>query len=123
MSYKYGDRSICVCFKCECVRTTTMLYRDVVDVVGDLQVEVKDILVGVCDTCDEVISIPQQSSDAIQEALNPEDEDEDEEDLCESCEKRPAEEPHTCPYSVDINDNYDECTCCSECESECAYDI
>jgi hypothetical protein len=35
-----------------------------------------------------------------------------------------AEEPHTCPYSEEINgDSETLCECCSNCEHECAMDI
>ena len=30
-----------------------------------------------------------------------------------------SEPEHTCPYSVEINDNYDTCNCCDECRQEC----
>jgi len=45
--------------------------------------------------------------------------------LCESCNKNPAAEPHSCPFQEDINDNFDEeyCTCCSECQHDCLMDI
>lgn len=47
---------------------------------------------------------------------------------CDGCECRschnPAEEPHTCPYKTEINDDYESlCNCCSECEQECRWDI
>lgn len=32
-------------------------------------------------------------------------------------------EPHTCPYKVDVEDDYEECTCCEKCQDECADDI
>ena len=33
-------------------------------------------------------------------------------------------EPHTCPFSVEIHDDYDTlCNCCEECEYQCAMDI
>lgn len=36
----------------------------------------------------------------------------------------PGEELHTCPYSEDINGNYETlCNCCSECSNQCAMDI
>lgn len=35
-----------------------------------------------------------------------------------------ATEPHTCPYSVEINDNTTTlCTCCEACQRECELDI
>ncbi len=44
--------------------------------------------------------------------------------LCERCKALPAQEPHTCPYAEDIhNDSKTLCTCCTNCEHECAMDI
>lgn len=35
-----------------------------------------------------------------------------------------AEEPHTCPFSEEIHDDYEStCTCCRECAHQCAMDI
>jgi hypothetical protein len=43
--------------------------------------------------------------------------------LCK-CGKHPAEEPHTCPYADEINDDSETlCRCCAECTQECAWDI
>ena len=44
-------------------------------------------------------------------------------ELCPKCGLHPAQAPHTCPYDVEINDDYDLCTCCEECESDCLGDI
>ena len=44
-------------------------------------------------------------------------------EMCPKCGKNPAAEPHICPYDSEINDDYEECTCCSECESDCADEI
>ncbi len=36
----------------------------------------------------------------------------------------PAEEPHTCPYAEEINNDSEKtCTCCAACQRECAMDI
>ena len=50
--------------------------------------------------------------------------------MTEKCEgghckgKNDAEEPHTCPYAEDINDDHESlCTCCNDCAHECAMDI
>ena len=33
-------------------------------------------------------------------------------------------EPHTCPFQSEMNDNYGEyCTCCPDCEEQCAMDV
>lgn len=44
--------------------------------------------------------------------------------LCTSCHKNNATEPHCCPYQAEINNNEDAeyCTCCHDCEHECAMD-
>lgn len=44
------------------------------------------------------------------------------------CKYNDAESEHTCPYDVEMRYNDDEdsfslCTCCSDCESNCAGDI
>ena len=41
------------------------------------------------------------------------------------CGVNPATEPHPCPYAEEINDNDDPefCTCCADCQHECAMDI
>jgi hypothetical protein len=44
-------------------------------------------------------------------------------DLCQNCKTNEAVELHECPYAVDINDDYSECNCCSQCEQDCADDI
>jgi hypothetical protein len=47
---------------------------------------------------------------------------------CENCGLRSAQEPHPCPYKLDVGnaDDDDEtlwCNCCYNCQSECADDI
>lgn len=47
-----------------------------------------------------------------------------EHNTCPRCPKNAGTAPHTCPYSVDINDDSETlCTCCDDCEHECAMDI
>ena len=43
--------------------------------------------------------------------------------LCGTCKINPVQEEHTCPYKTEINDNYELCTCCKECETECSDEI
>jgi hypothetical protein len=44
--------------------------------------------------------------------------------LCERCKKSPALELHECPFRADVhNDPRPCCTCCMDCQSECAADI
>ena len=48
-------------------------------------------------------------------------------EMCDSlynCDNENTPEPHSCPYEEDINENYDEvCTCCVECQGDCALEI
>lgn len=43
--------------------------------------------------------------------------------LCEQCKVNAASAEHTCPFAEEIHGCTDTCTCCSECEYECAMDI
>jgi hypothetical protein len=44
--------------------------------------------------------------------------------LCPSCGKNEAAEPHLCPYAQEIyGDEETTCTCCPECEGQHAADI
>jgi hypothetical protein len=47
--------------------------------------------------------------------------------LCPKCHKHPAQEPHFCPYDLDVNNDVPEhhtkCLCCRECEVECGDNI
>ena len=63
--YEPGDKSRAVCESCESVVSTTFAVRDVSfsDGVGTA----KDILVAVCDLCDDVVAIPAQSVISISE--------------------------------------------------------
>ncbi len=38
------------------------------------------------------------------------------------CDNHSTEE-HTCPYATEINDDNRLCTCCADCQHECAMDI
>jgi len=43
---------------------------------------------------------------------------------CLSCEVSEASEYyHTCPFLIDVHDDYTECDCCDECTQRCADDI
>ena len=63
--YEPGDRSCAICATCGLVGTTFSI-RDVP--LDDGSATVRDLLVGVCDTCGEVVSIPPQSVEAIRRA-------------------------------------------------------
>lgn len=61
--FSEGDKSQAICTHCKKLSTTTFGYRDVP--FSDGSGVVKNILVGVCDQCDTVASIPAQSTPAI----------------------------------------------------------
>lgn len=61
-----GEHSKAICETCGKVQTTTFMYRDVP--FSDTPGMAKDILVGVCNGCDQVLSIPAQSTAAIRSA-------------------------------------------------------
>lgn len=63
-----GDKGKAICEQCAAVATTTYRYRDVP--FSDGHGHAAGILAGVCDTCDTVLSIPAQSTPAIQRARN-----------------------------------------------------
>lgn len=64
--YEPGDKSRAVCENCESVVDTTFAIRDVLfnDGVG----LAKDVLVAVCDCCNDTVAIPSQSVITIAEA-------------------------------------------------------
>lgn len=67
--YKEGDKSKAICPDCGMVETTFRT-RDVT--IKGSSATAKNILTGVCSKCEKVISIPQQSSPYIKEALHKE---------------------------------------------------
>jgi hypothetical protein len=67
--FKEGEKSKAICPRCGMVKTT-FLTRDV-PIQGSKTIA-KNILAGVCSVCDRVISIPQQSSLYVKEALHKE---------------------------------------------------
>lgn len=64
---KEGDKSKGICENCKGVVETTFKYRDVP--FSDDSGVVKNLLANVCDTCDEVVSIPAQETPKIKDAL------------------------------------------------------
>ncbi len=64
--YEVGHKSRAVCESCESVVDTTFAIRDVSfnDGIG----VAKDILVAVCDQCDDVVAIPSQCVTSIAES-------------------------------------------------------
>lgn len=65
--YKVGATSKAICSHCEQLRPITFAERDVP--LSSRKGVVKDVLVGVCDVCDKVASIPQQSVPRIKESI------------------------------------------------------
>lgn len=64
--YMEGDKSRAICSHCGKLVGTTFVRRDVP--FSDGRGVAKDILVAVCDICDEVVATPAQSTPAIREA-------------------------------------------------------
>lgn len=65
--YKEGDKSRAVCPFCKGLRDTTFQVRTVPLSSG--KGDVPDVLVGVCDVCDHIVAMPQQSATQVQEAI------------------------------------------------------
>lgn len=43
---------------------------------------------------------------------------------CDNCTCNNNIEPHTCPFTEEIYDDYESlCNCCNECTYQCAMDI
>jgi hypothetical protein len=66
--YREGDSSKAICSHCGQLRPITFAERDVPLSSG--KGVVRDVLVGVCKVCDEVVSIPQQSVPRIKESVH-----------------------------------------------------
>ena len=66
--YKLGEKSKALCQFCEQAVSTTFRERDVPLSSGTGMVS--NILVAVCDTCDRIVGIPQQSVPRIQEVMH-----------------------------------------------------
>lgn len=65
--FKEGDKSRAICSHCKKQGTTTFQVRTTAIKDGGVSYKVPDILVGVCDACDSVVSVPQQSFAAVAE--------------------------------------------------------
>ena len=63
--YKECEKSKAICENCREIVVTTFKVRDVP--FSDTPGVVKNLLVSVCDTCDEIVAIPHQSSIKIKE--------------------------------------------------------
>lgn len=67
--YKLDEKSKGVCE--DCGKMVSMTFQERTVPLSSGCGEVSGILAGVCDECNEVISIPQQSVPHVQEALRP----------------------------------------------------
>lgn len=63
--YSVGDKSQAICYQCG-LMNTTFARKDIP--FGDGSGTVKDLLVAVCDSCGEVVSVPAQSTPEIKRA-------------------------------------------------------
>ena len=66
--YKVGDKQKAVCESCQSLTDATFMLRDVP--CSDGSGTVKNVLAGVCDSCNEVVLIPHQSTPAIKKQLD-----------------------------------------------------
>jgi hypothetical protein len=66
--YKVGDKQKAVCESCQSLTDATFKLRDVP--FSDGSGTVKNVLAGVCDSCNEVVLIPHQSTPAIKKQLD-----------------------------------------------------
>jgi hypothetical protein len=65
--FKVGDTQKAVCETCKSIESATFALRDVP--FSDGHGIVKNVLVGVCDKCENVVLVPQQSAPAIKKQL------------------------------------------------------
>lgn len=66
--YKVGDKQKAVCESCQSLTDATFMLRGVP--FSDGSGTVKNVLAGVCDSCNEVVLIPHQSTPAIKKQLD-----------------------------------------------------
>lgn len=62
-TFNVGDKSKAICYQCKKMVTTTFKILDVPfsDGIG----KAYDVLAGVCDCCEQVVSIPSQSTSGL----------------------------------------------------------
>tara|TARA_R110001592_G_scaffold82307_7_gene243782 strand:- start:14410 stop:14640 length:231 start_codon:yes stop_codon:yes gene_type:complete len=66
--YQVSDQQKAACEKCKAFVNATFKLRDVD--LSDKSSTVKNVLVAVCDSCNEVILLPHQSSDLVKETID-----------------------------------------------------
>jgi len=82
-----------------------------------------------CDKCIESANKALYESLIREDIVKPEERikvDEDKRYVIKcKCGNKPATEPHSCPFASEIssNDDPEYCTCCEDCEHDCAMDI
>lgn len=67
-SFNPGTKSTAICYKCKSWVSTTYKVRDV-PLSDHPEVVVKDIVVGVCDICDSVVTTPPSATPKIRQAM------------------------------------------------------
>lgn len=65
--FALGSKSKAICETCSSIVDTTFKLRDIK--LSDGSKVIKDLIVGVCDNCDETVSIPSTQTPKIKEAL------------------------------------------------------
>lgn len=65
--FKEGDKSKAICEHCKEISATTFQVRTAQIQDGNKTLRVPDVLVAVCDMCDKIASVPQQSFAAVAE--------------------------------------------------------
>lgn len=65
--YKVGDKQEVICQSCQSITNATFMLRDVP--FSDNSGVVKNVLVGVCEKCDEIMVIPHQSTPVIKKQI------------------------------------------------------
>lgn len=63
---RQGDESSAICHKCRKLRATRYEYRTIF--LKKSKIDVPDVLVGVCQTCDTTVMLPHQSTPRIKDA-------------------------------------------------------
>ena len=65
--FREGDKGIAMCESCASKVTTTYLRREVP--LNDDSDVVKDVMVGVCDQCDDIVMMPHQSVPRVKQVI------------------------------------------------------
>ncbi len=85
-----------------------------------------DILEKAAKVCDEAPDDPYPYADQSEfcaHAIRALKSKQENEDLCDSCNKNKGFAPHTCPFREEIRNSKVMCNCCTDCTHDCAMDI